>query len=224
MIAKPRKNKIVNIVGIDGSGKSTLGKGIADSLSKDGIKVQLIYCQYFAKLLYPIKRLAKHTVMKKTDEFTDYKKYIKKKTGFTQNHKVLGSIYIAIWLIDYSMHIFFKVTLKLDKFEVNVIDRYLFDIVVNISILAGWRFEQANRILSILFHLHPEPDLVIYVDLPEEVAFSRKDDIQSIRYLEERREFYLRLAKHWKFEIIDGAKKKEEILEEATALINRVFI
>ena len=137
---------------------------------------------------------------------------------------MLGSFYVSLWLIDYSMQVFFKVTSKLGRFGVHVIDRYFFDIVVNISILSEWDFEQANRILAIMYCLNPMPDLVIYIDLPEEVAFARKDDIQSIQYLEERRYLYLRLAKHWGFEVIDGTKKKEEILEEATALINRIFI
>jgi len=218
------KNNIINIVGIDGSGKSTLGEQLTQALSSKGLKCRLIYCQYFAKLLYPVKRLAKATVMKDTDEFADYKKYITQKTGFSQKHKVFGTMYAILWLIDYSIQAFCKVNNVVRRYDVTIIDRYFFDIVVNICVVAGWPIEQANKILRLLFRFHPKPDVVIFIDVPEKIAFSRKDDIQSIHYLRERRELYLLLAMYWNFVIIDGTKNKEEILSETTELVHNNLI
>lgn len=218
------KNNIINVVGIDGSGKSTLGEHLTQTLSREGLRCRFIYCQYFAKLLYPVKRLAKATVMKDTDEFADYKKYITKKTGFSRKHKVFGTMYAVLWLIDYSIQVLCKVNNVVGRYDITIIDRYLFDIVVNICILAGWPIEQANKLLRLLFRFHPEPDVIIFIDVSEEIAFSRKDDIQSIYYLRERRELYLLLARHWNFFIIDGTKKKEEMLNEATEIVHNKLI
>ncbi len=60
------KFRLINIIGIDGAGKTTLAKRLAKHLSQDGNRVRYVYCQYFAKLLFPIKWLAKKTVMRRS--------------------------------------------------------------------------------------------------------------------------------------------------------------
>ena len=75
-MVKVIKHKILNIIGIDGSGKTTLAKDLTEAISGEGIDCQYIYCQFFAKLLFPFKFIAKHSVMKKTDEYADYSNYI----------------------------------------------------------------------------------------------------------------------------------------------------
>ena len=213
--------KIINIIGIDGSGKSTLGKRLTRELLENGINCRYIYGQFFAKLLHPLKIFAKHSVLRNTNEFADYDTYISKKTGFSKKHRVLGTIYAWMWLIDYSMQTFFKVNRIVGHHQVVIIDRYIYDIVVNLSITAGWPIEKAHAVLGILFKIHPKPDIVIYLDLPEEVAFTRKHDIQSIQYLQERRERYLWLSEKWNFQIIDGIKDRNEILKEALEKCSR---
>ena len=205
---------VINIIGIDGSGKSTLAKRLAMILTDRGINCCNIYCQFFAKLLYPLKIVARHSVMRKTDEFADYATYIKKKTGFSKKHSFFGTIYALLWLIDYSMQVFLKVNRVVGKHRVIIIDRYVYDIAVNVSITAGWPIESLPHFLNMIFKMHPRPDIVIYLDLPEEIAFSRKNDIQSIDYLKERRERYLWLAEHCNFQIIDGVKSVDTILGE----------
>ncbi|MCK4348113.1 MAG: hypothetical protein KAW47_05800 [Thermoplasmatales archaeon] len=205
---------VINIIGIDGSGKSTLAKKLAMILTDRGINCCYIYCQFFAKLLYPLKVVARHSVMRKTDEFADYATYIKKKIGFSKKHHILGTIYALLWLIDYSMQAFLKVNRVVGRDRVIIIDRYVYDIAVNVSITAGWTIKILPHFLNIMFKMHPRPDIVIYLDLPEEIAFSRKNDIQSIDYLKERRERYLWLTEHYNFQIIDGAKSVDTILGE----------
>ena len=56
-------------------------------------------------------------------------------------------------------------------------------------------------------------------ELPENIAFARKDDIQDIVYLSERRERYLYLAKQFDYQIIDGSKSQEKILEETLGIL-----
>ena len=49
----------------------------------------------------------------------------------------------------------------------------------------------------------------------EEIAFNRKNDIQSIDYLTERRERYLQFSQRYGFYRIDGDNSPEKILEQA---------
>ena len=211
---KSKKHKIVNIIGIDGSGKTTLAKGLAGAFSGEGVDCLYIYCQFYAKLLYPFKNIVKHSVLRKTDEFADYSNYIKKKVGFSEKHRVLGTIYALLWLIDYSVQAFLKVNRAVGRNQVLVLDRYIYDVAVNVSITAGWSVETLTHFLGIMFKVHPKPDIVILNDLTEEIAFSRKNDIQSIDYLRERRERYLWLSKQCQFKIIDATMSVNTILNE----------
>ena len=204
--------KIINIAGIDGSGKSTLAQCLTKELLDRGVDCGYVYCQFFAKLLYPFKLIAKRSVMKETDEFADYETYVSKKTQFSKKHRVLGTIYALMWLIDYSMQTLLKINTAVGRHQVVIIDRYIYDIVINLSITAAWPVEKAHDVLSVLFKIYPKPDIVIYLDLPEEVAFARKHDIQSIRYLQERRERYFWLSEKWHFEIIDATRDSDSVL------------
>jgi dTMP kinase len=75
---------------------------------------------------------------------------------------------------------------------------------------------------KVALNLLPKPDLVFLVNLPEEVAYQRKDDIPSVDYLKKKRAVYLRMEKKYKMTIIDGSKEladlKNVILPEAMKL------
>jgi dTMP kinase len=60
----------------------------------------------------------------------------------------------------------------------------------------------------------PPPDLIFLIDLPESIAFQRKDDTPSLYYLKERREIYRWLSREYKMEVIDGTKSMAEVEAE----------
>jgi len=99
--------RLINVIGIDGAGKTTLAKQLAETLKKENSAVRYAYCQYFAKLLYPIKLMARWTVMRHTNEFKNYKNYNLTKQGTSRKHPVFAGIYTLIWLVDYLIQIFF---------------------------------------------------------------------------------------------------------------------
>ena len=57
----------------------------------------------------------------------------------------------------------------------------------------------------------PEPNLVFLADVPEEIAYQRKDDVPSIEYLKERRQRYLRIQKEYDMVRLDGCKSIAEL-------------
>jgi thymidylate kinase len=215
-----KKFKLINIIGIDGSGKTTLAKSLADDLKTTDKRVHYRYCQYFAKLLYPIKLLAKLSVMRKTDEFGDYNHYNRTKKATSSRFPLLANIYAFTWLIDYIFQVFFKVTVPILFGKKLIIDRYIFDIAVNLSLTTNNEIGYAEKLIRFFLILAPRPDLVVFIDLPEEVAYSRKNDIQSIEYLKERRERYLALAETYNFRFLDGTKSRKQMLFEARGIIN----
>jgi dTMP kinase len=214
------KFRLVNIIGIDGAGKTTLAKALTKELQRQNHYIRYKYCQYFPKLLYPIKFLVKHSVMRKTDEFENYKYYNRTKKYISARFPVLANIYANVWLVDYIIQVFFKITLPLLSGQRLIIDRYIFDIAVNLSLTTNNNINYARRLIRFFFKFAPRPDLVVLIDLPEEDAFGRKDDIQDIEYLRERRKRYLSLADTYKFKIIDGKKNPKQVIQDA----NDIFV
>jgi thymidylate kinase len=70
-----------------------------------------------------------------------------------------------------------------------------------------------------LEHLYPKPDLVIYLDAPAEVLFSRKGE-GTLELLEHRRQEYLQmrsLVEH--FAVVDASQPEDHVAHHVTELI-----
>lgn len=96
-------------------------------------------------------------------------------------------------------------------------DRYiLFDAAPkNSSGIRIKRFFDSIEYL-ILYYLFPKPDLVIFLDAPAEVLYSRKGEA-SIKHLNSRRKATLRLGKSMKnFVRIDATLPLTQVLDEVT--------
>ncbi len=210
---------IINIIGIDGAGKTTLAKNLALKLNQIDSKVEYRYCQYFAKLLFPIKYLAKISVMRKTDEFKNYRYYNKTKKQTSSRYRILANLYASIWILDYIIQIFYKIAIGNFFGKKFIIDRYIFDIAVNLSLTTNNDINYAKRIISYFFKFAPSPDLTIFIDISEEVAFQRKEDIQDIEYLRERRERYLALTNEYHFISINGNQTQYQVLKDALDIV-----
>ena len=109
-----------------------------------------------------------------------------------------------------------------------ICDRYVYDTVMNDIPRVDDDFEHLKRLIEKCFRIAPEPDLIFLIDLPEEIAYQRKDDTPSISYLEERREMYLDIGKKYGMIILDGnkdlAELKEQVQKEVVEYITRGIV
>jgi thymidylate kinase len=69
-------------------------------------------------------------------------------------------------------------------------------------------------------HFLPKADVCLFLNVSEEVAFSRKDDIPSAEYLRERKARYLALAGAYDFHEVNADAPLEEVLSEARKVIS----
>jgi thymidylate kinase len=76
-------------------------------------------------------------------------------------------------------------------------------------------------LISRLLNIMPEPDLIFLIDLPSEIAYSRKNDVPHISYLSERRELYCSLKEKYdaKIVILDGTNTPDALFKEGFTYI-----
>ena len=211
--------KLINIIGIDGAGKTTLAFKIEEYFNKNNKKLTYRYCQYIPKLLLPLKLFAKFTVMNNTNEFENYEDYKISKNNFNKQFKKTARIYSFVWMIDYIIQTIFKITIPFNLKVNFIVDRYVYDVAINLSITAGKDCAYASKIVNYFLLFSPKPDLTILIDIPEKVAFDRKDDISSYEYLKERRKRYITFANKYNFFIVNGEKSIDHNLKKILSIM-----
>ncbi|MFX0140965.1 MAG: hypothetical protein ACFFDN_45420 [Candidatus Hodarchaeota archaeon] len=203
--------KLIYIIGVDGSGKTTLAKGLVSHFNKKGFNLCYLYARHFPILLFPFKIISKILLYQKHSEFQNYHKYSEIKGNFSNRHRIIARLYAFIWVIDYLIISFFPVHWKLIRHQNIIVDRYIGDVVVNISVASKLRLKEEKYLLK-LFHLFfPKPHQSFFINVNEEVAFKRKNDIQSIEYLKKRKQKYFDIQPFYRFEVVDGNKSKDAL-------------
>jgi len=206
-----KKGKLVCFIGIDGSGKSTLSKMLYEHLKKRNIKCKHVYGRLLPKLTKPIFIIAQKIFLKKSK--SNYKLYSKTKQDIIKKHGFLSKIYTYLLLFEYFWLILFKIRIPLALGYMIVCDRYVYDTVINDFPVTTYREKCIVSWINKIFEFAPYPDITFLVDVPEDVAMNRKDDIPDIEYVKEKRNLYNNLI-HKSFrniKLIDGTLKKNEI-------------
>ena len=215
--------RIINVVGIDASGKTTLCQKLLSEFKKDSPDIQYVHSYHEPFLLKPLKSLARATLMRDTDEFVDYTHYRKRKALVSSKHKLLSRIYSIVWILDYILQTLYQVSVPKLMGACLIVDRYIYDAVLNASLTAHLSRHTSYQLIDMMLTIFPKPDLVFLIDLPEEIAFTRKNDIQSVEYLRERRHIYIEMADRYGFIKLDGQAKPETILTQARQAVEKKY-
>jgi len=212
MRTKKRLPILICFTGIDGTGKTTLSKELAELLNKKGVKCKYVYARLNPFILKPFILIGELVFLRKKDISKDYSEYAKTKRKAIEKHSFLSSVYQQILLFDYLLQIFLKVKLPL-IFGKNIIcDRYVYDTVItDLSMDMNYSRDKVMNLLKNLLRFFPEPDITFLIDVPEEIAYKRKDDTPSIEYLRERRDMYLDVGRAHGMVILDGSKSLDEL-------------
>ena len=207
-----QKSLFICFTGMDGAGKTTLAKFLMDDLKDMGIKSRYVYNRYVPIILRPIMLIGELLFLRNKDFYKNYTLYSSTKRTASKKHPVLARLYQHLLLFDYFFQILFKIKLPL-LFGKNIVcDRYIYDtIVTDLSVDFNYSEEDVKKSLYKILSLFPKPDITFLVDLPEEIAYQRKDDVPSIDYLRDRRETYLHIGKECRMIILDGARPLDEL-------------
>lgn len=215
-----KKGKFICIIGIDGSGKTTQAKKLQMNLQNRGFKCKYVYGRIIPLFPRPFMFLGRKIFLKNSSIYTDFNNYSSKKKELF-NNKFLSKAYQSFILFDYLIQVFVKIKIPLLLGFTLVSDRYAYDtIITDLSVDLNYTDETLKSMLSNLFKVIPSPDIVFLIDVPEEIAFSRKDDVPDINYLRERRSTYLKVANWCNMIVVDGSKTLSEI---ENLILNKVL-
>lgn len=214
------KGKLIVITGIDGSGKTTQAKMLAKYLRTKRIKIAYVWSKwepFFAGAILKSFNTRIYLSVTNRSEFYTKKKGIK---NIFFKSRLTVSLWLVYFLLEYSLLTFLKVKLNLLR-GINIIsDRSFYDSFIDQLVNLENNYYLLENILNSFFvkMLFPQPDLVFFIDCPEEVAFSRKDDTPDLEYLKARTIFYQRFASKYGWIRIAGTKSIEEIATELKSI------
>lgn len=212
--------RFICIIGIDGSGKTTLAKGIVNRAKQDGIKYLYVWGNAQPILMRPLRWLARRILLRGKDMFRDYQNYKASKEAIVRDNKLISKFYRLLLMFDYYLWLITRVQLPLLMGRKIICDRYVYDVAINLALVIGGNVEDAERYVEKLLRIFPKPDLLIYLDVPDEIALSRKTDIPSIKYLQERRQIYKKLLISYRFNSLDGTESIESLTKTSWNIIN----
>ena len=196
-----RKGKLIVIEGIDGAGKTTFAKALYEILKKKGINCVFSY----EPTSGPFGEKIKEALIKKEINSQDLRVLFLKDRKWHVENIIIPALEAQKWII---------------------LDRYY------LSTLA-YQSSQGLSLRELLIEnetIAPIPDLVIYLDLPVEIAFKRIGNREKKITIFEKREFlekvietYKRCIKLFNYLIIDATKSVEENLKYLLEFLDSKF-
>lgn len=202
---KNSKVRLICFTGIDGSGKTTLAKYLVETMGKNGFQCKYVYGRLEPFLLKPFISIGRKIFLREKDVFVDYKEYSNIKRKAIERNSFLFTFYRYILMFDYSLQILLKIRLPLMLGKNIVCDRYVYDTVItDLSVDMNYSYSEVRDLIKKCFYMAPKPDLAFLIDLPEEIAFQRKNDTPSIEYLKERKKIYLNVVNDEGIVVLDG--------------------
>jgi len=183
--------------GLDGSGKSTLIKGLKETLEQRNKRVAVFHMYYdiglLASLRFVLKKVSgeKEKLSKEGDAHAPRKLSHdgKPATLAARLRYAVGwnkSLRLFVYPFDLLIFLFYRLYIEKVKKQILIMDRYFYDTLVDV---AEGRKAYGVRVLS---RLTPTPSLPVLVDISPEEAYSRKGE-HSVAYLSRRRLSYQKL-------------------------------
>ncbi|WAI00846.1 nucleoside/nucleotide kinase family protein [Methanogenium organophilum] len=219
-----KKALYICFTGIDGSGKTTVSKKLQTEYASRGFSTRYLHNRYNPVLLYIPNLIGKKLFLSKSDYYKNYINHSNAKKEIFKN-SLLSNIYQNLLIIDYFLQTYPSLIYSLIKYDIVISDRYIYDTVLTDLAVDFNNSDEKNRsILSRSFNFFPKPSLCFFIDIPEDIAFKRKNDTPSIDYLIDRKNQYLMVSKENDMIIINGNQELNTEIKDVKKVIDEKIL
>ncbi len=218
---KKKRGILICFTGIDGAGKTTLAKHLTKTLNQRGVKFHYVYGRYRPIIFAPFLALGRSMLLHDKDVFKDYKRYTQSRRKLFRR-RLPRVLFQNLMLFDQFLQIILKIKVPLLLGRNIVCDRYTYDTIITDIMPVIDLHCPPERIIALIesyASLLPKPDFTFLADVPEEIAYQRKNDVPSIEYLKERRQVYLDVGQKLKMAVLDGTKPLELLKSEIETIV-----
>ncbi|MBX7131368.1 MAG: glycosyltransferase [Fimbriimonadaceae bacterium] len=200
--------RIVTIMGTDGSGKTTLASALVDQLREQDIAASREWLAAESYIMAPIRKVLRARWRKGTSaQYTAVEANsasdVAQKQAMVTRYRWAKRLYLGMVLLDYRLQLMFKL-FRNRRSDLIVADRYLFDVMVNASLTLGLSPDETVELLQRQIARLTLPQVRVFLRVEPEISMQRKDDIPDIEYLRLRFSYYEAIAEAFGFVVLDG--------------------
>jgi thymidylate kinase len=209
----PRHGLLVALSGIDGAGKSSQARWLAESLTALGVDVEVVWNDLLGNralnlLGAPPKALLR-LAGRRSERMARYDDAPPSSDAPTAS--AARGIWSTIVTLANAVEQRIMATRSVGRDRVIVFDRSPLDLAVRMQVLYRANVEMQRRLVKLAA---PRPDLAFLLDIPAEVSLARKSDIWLPSQLMEQTTLYRALAPRFGVQRLDGQRPPEEIAAE----------
>lgn len=197
----PQPGMLITFSGIDGSGKTAHAAALSRALSVCGVTHVRVWSRPGCSPLYRALAAARRKFTAAPDSTTP--------SGQPQpapGGKAARLLWAILNVLDLAIVYNWSVRRRLLVGNVIVCDRYATDAEVELAERLPGQDRLARRIIAVLHHLSPAPQVAYLLDLPPTEAANRSADPENVIQLERQRQAYLRLAHQRKMWMADALR------------------
>lgn len=182
--------KLIVLMGIDGSGKTTHAHVLQTEFRNSGIKCKYVWFRsaYFFSLPFmAICRVLGFAKLHRLPNGHTYPEHLYSK-------RPISLLWPWIQFFDTAFFSLAKIKSATIFDDMIIADRFAYDIIIDVMIDIGNPLFPESFVGKLIRRLIPSKTIFVVLDIDEQTALQRKTDIPNLNYLKIRRRSYLSLA------------------------------